>query len=140
MHAFFVPVSWLDLCLVGRTAGYSNAGPIRSTGKSAHGLLALPAVERYGFLWVHPQLDGVFDPDQLLGGLATELDEWGFGELVNGGESIYDMALNWKLANDTFGETYHFKRLHKDSLANVFNGDVQTYDQFGRKPPYGFRL
>jgi phenylpropionate dioxygenase-like ring-hydroxylating dioxygenase large terminal subunit len=110
-------------------------GPLE---KSAHGLLALPAVERSGFLWVHPRLDGVFDPDQLLGGLAPELDEWGFGELLNGGESIYDMALNWKLANDTFGETYHFKRLHKDSLATVFNGDVQTYDPFGRNHRMAF--
>ena len=27
------------------------------------------------------------------------------------------MKLNWKLATDTFGETYHFKRLQKDTLA-----------------------
>ena len=51
------------------------------------------------------------------------------------------MPLNWKLANDTFGETYHFKRLHKDSLAQVFNGDCQTWDRFGRnqRMAFGYR-
>ncbi len=33
---------------------------------------------------------------------------------------------------DTFGETYHFEALHSDTLANVFYGNVQCYDTFGR--------
>ena len=40
--------------------------------------------------------------------------------------------MNWKLAIDTFGETYHFNRLHKNSLANDFYGNVQMYDRYGR--------
>jgi hypothetical protein len=42
------------------------------------------------------------------------------------------MQLNWKLATDTFGETYHFKRLHKDTLANNFHGDVLSYRSYER--------
>ena len=44
----------------------------------------------------------------------------------------YDVACNWKLAMDTFGETYHFPALHKDTLANGFRGNVQCYDTYGR--------
>jgi phenylpropionate dioxygenase-like ring-hydroxylating dioxygenase large terminal subunit len=40
--------------------------------------------------------------------------------------------MNWKLAIDTFGETYHFNTLHKDTLANDFYGNAQMYDTHGR--------
>lgn len=100
--------------------------------KSCHGLIELPAVEKYGFLFVHPKPGGVIDADALLGGLAPEFASWGWDRLINGGEATYDMMLNWKLAIDTFGETYHFKRLHKDTLGQVFYGDVQCYDRFDR--------
>ena len=100
--------------------------------KACHGLLPLPAIEKYGFLWVHPDPAGEIEPDKLLGGLSPEMESWGFDKLIYGGKSSYTMQLNWKLANDTFGETYHFKRLHKDTLAATFAGDVQCYDRFER--------
>ena len=40
--------------------------------------------------------------------------------------------MNWKLAIDTFGETYHFEALHKDTLAPFFYGNVQMYDRYKR--------
>jgi phenylpropionate dioxygenase-like ring-hydroxylating dioxygenase large terminal subunit len=120
---------------------YANTGELSAVtmpeqfgpfDKSELGLLTLPAIEKFGFLWVHPDPDGTLAPDALLGGLADEFDSWRFGDLVYGGRSTYAMPLNWKLANDTFGESYHFKRLHKDSLAAVFEGDVQCFDRFDR--------
>ncbi len=42
------------------------------------------------------------------------------------------LMLRWKLATDTFGETYHFKRLHGDTLANTFHGDVLSSRSFER--------
>jgi phenylpropionate dioxygenase-like ring-hydroxylating dioxygenase large terminal subunit len=104
-------------------------GPI---DRSCHGLIGLPAEERYGFLWVHPQPDGELDLDALLGALAPELESWDFGRMGHVGEDTYDMVLNWKLAMDTFGETYHFKVLHRNTLAANFHGSVQAYDVFGR--------
>jgi hypothetical protein len=41
----------------------------------------------------------------------------------------YDTACNWKLAMDTFGETYHFPVLHRDTLSNGFHGNVQLHDE-----------
>jgi len=120
---------------------YSNAGDLVSIpkeshfgdiDKACHGLIRLPAVERYGFLFVHPRPDGELDVDALLGGLAPEFESWGWESLINIGHDTYDMPLNWKLSMDTFGETYHFTALHKDTLAQNFYGNVQCYDTFGR--------
>ncbi len=88
-------------------------------------------------LWVHPKVDGELDIDELLGGLGEELEAYNFAELVHSADDTYDHAMNWKLAIDTFGETYHFSALHKDSLFPVFHGNVQAYDTYGRNHRMG---
>ena len=42
------------------------------------------------------------------------------------------MKLNWKFANDTFGETYHFGKLHKDTLGRLYYGNNLHFELFGR--------
>jgi phenylpropionate dioxygenase-like ring-hydroxylating dioxygenase large terminal subunit len=120
---------------------YSNTGDLISVpkpshfgeiDKACHGLIALPAEERYGLLVVHPDPQGSLDVETLLGGLAPEFESWGWEELVQFGHDTYDMPLNWKLSMDTFGETYHFTALHRNTLAQQFYGNVQCYDTFGR--------
>jgi phenylpropionate dioxygenase-like ring-hydroxylating dioxygenase large terminal subunit len=81
---------------------------------------------------VHPDPEGDIDADALLGDLAPEFHSWNFGRLAYTSCDTYDMSLNWKLAMGTFGETYHFPTLHRDSLAQAFHGNVQAYDTFGR--------
>lgn len=100
--------------------------------KSCLGLIELPAVEKYGILLVHPDPEGVIDTDRVFQGIADDLESWDFGRYVLAHEQTLDMKLNWKLATDTFGETYHFKRLHKDTLANNFHGDVLSYRSYER--------
>jgi len=48
------------------------------------------------------------------------------------------MNLNWKLANDTFGETYHFHKLHKDTVGRIFYGDALDYEVIGRNHRFVF--
>jgi len=108
--------------------------------KSCRGLAAVPMEERHGMLWVHPSPDGTLDLDTLLGGLADELGSWGLGNLVQVGRTRIAKRLNWKLANDTFGETYHFQKLHKDTLAKVVYGDCLHYVVFGRNHRFVFPL
>jgi phenylpropionate dioxygenase-like ring-hydroxylating dioxygenase large terminal subunit len=104
-------------------------GPV---DKSCHGLIELPAVERDGLLWVHPQPDGHLDIDELLGKtLAEELASYDLGGLAYGGGKTISMNLNWKLANDTFGETYHFAKLHKNTLAKIIPGNTLHLEEFG---------
>ena len=104
-------------------------GPI---DKTCLGLVELPAVEHLGFLVVHPDPKGVIDTEAMFEGLEEDLAAFGWDRYALGHEQDLDMRLNWKLATDTFGETYHFKRLHKDTLANNFHGDVLSYRTYRR--------
>ncbi|MEE8474693.1 MAG: aromatic ring-hydroxylating dioxygenase subunit alpha [Myxococcota bacterium] len=116
----------------GQLAGIPKPDHFGKIDRDCHGLIPLPAIERFGLLWVHPRPEGSIDLDSLLGGLVPEFEAWGWEDLVNLGYDTYEMRLNWKLAIDTFGETYHFTTLHRDSLSLDFHGNVQAYDTFGR--------
>ena len=96
------------------------------------GLVELPCVEHLGFIVVHPHPAGEIDARALFEGVSDDFESWGWGRYVLAHEQVLDMRLNWKLAIDTFGETYHFKRLHKDTLAQTFHGDVLSYRSYTR--------
>ncbi|MDA1302542.1 MAG: aromatic ring-hydroxylating dioxygenase subunit alpha [Proteobacteria bacterium] len=101
--------------------------------KSCHGLLELPAVEYNGMLWVHPDVDGKLDIEALLGAeLAAEIGGFNVGRDALVGEKSIEMNLNWKFANDTFGETYHFGKLHKNTLGRLYYGNNLHLKEFGR--------
>jgi phenylpropionate dioxygenase-like ring-hydroxylating dioxygenase large terminal subunit len=101
--------------------------------KACMGLIELPAAEVAGFLFVHPQPGGTLDIEGLLGPeLLEELQGWNFSEYIRVADIDIDMKLNWKLANDTFGETYHFAKLHKNTLGQIFYGNNLSLDEFGR--------
>ncbi len=93
------------------------------------GLKPLPAEERHGLLFVHPDPEGVIDLDDLLGEwFNDEFPTWNFDTMIPINHDAYDTPCNWKLAMDTFGETYHFASLHKNTLIETFHGNVQCYD------------
>ena len=117
----------------GSLIGYPKKEQFGELDKDCYGLKELPALERFGFLWVHPKRDGEIDLDQLLGKeLTEEFNQWNFESLVFANEDEYFTEMNWKLAIDTFGETYHFSVLHKDSLFESFYGNCQMFDSFKR--------
>lgn len=117
----------------GSLIGYPKNEQFGEIDKDCYGLKELPAQERFGFLWVHPKQDGKIDIDQLLGKeLTEEFNQWNFESLVFANEDEYFTEMNWKLAIDTFGETYHFSVLHKDSLFESFYGNCQMFDSFKR--------
>ncbi len=108
----------------------SQFGPV---DRNCHGLIELPAEERYGLLWLHPDPNAILDIDDCLGSdLAAELNSWQLARHRYQSETTYPHAMNWKLAIDTFGETYHFNTLHRDTLAQSFYGNVQLYDTYQR--------
>lgn len=117
----------------GQLVGIPKRDHFGHIDEACHGLIRLPAVERYGLLWVHPDPNGTIDVDALLTpALADEFAHWKLDELSYSGRDRYDIACNWKLAIDTFGETYHFPALHQNTINLGFHGNVQCYDTFGR--------
>ena len=120
---------------------YSSQGELKTVPKgdhfgdvdhAGHGLIELPAIEQLGLLWIHTDPSATIDSGELLTGLEPEFGSWDLPRFDYAGGATYDMQLNWKLAMDTFGETYHFPVLHKDTLAQGFHGNCQAYDTFGR--------
>ena len=117
----------------GSLIGYPKGDQFGQIDKECYGLKELPALEKYGFLWVHPSAEGVIDLDEILGqDLIREFNSWNFQNLIFANEEEYPTEMNWKLAIDTFGETYHFSVLHKDSLFESFHGNCQMFDSFKR--------
>ena len=120
---------------------YSSSGELVGIPKTEHfgeidkacrGLIEFPAEEAAGVLLVHPQLDGVIETDRVLEGLGPDFESYGFPDYVYAGSDVYDVPINWKLAIDTFGETYHFSALHRNTLWPVFHGNVQGFDHWER--------
>ncbi|WP_018638723.1 aromatic ring-hydroxylating oxygenase subunit alpha [Parafrankia elaeagni] len=95
-------------------------------------LTELPAAEHSGFLWVglDPQA-GPLDIDSHLGPLGPELASWGIGNWAPVGEKVLDAPVNWKLALDTFAESYHFATVHKDTFAQITKSNCALFDSYG---------
>ena len=122
----------------GALVGLPKPDHFGAVDPSCLGLRPLPAEERHGLLFVHPDPDATIDLDLHLGEwFNDEFPTWRFDELTALTQDTYDMACNWKLAMDTFGETYHFNALHSETIAlvNAFHGNVQCYDEDGSPPP-----
>ena len=117
----------------GKLIGFPKPDHFGNIDKTCYGLTELPCMEQYGFLWVHPNPKGKIDLNNLFGSkLMEEFESWGFQNLVLTNEEEYVTEMNWKLAIDTFGETYHFPTLHRNTLFNNFHGNVQMFDTFER--------
>ena len=115
----------------GSLVGYPQSKQFGEIDKDCYGLTELPCLEKYGFLWVHPNSKGEINLKDLLGDkLEEEFSAWDFDKLIFSNEEEYQTDMNWKLAIDTFGETYHFSVLHKDSLFQSFHGNCQMFDSF----------
>lgn len=95
-------------------------------------LTELPAAENAGFLWVG--LDpaaGPLDIDAHLGELGPELASWNIGSWAPVGEKVIDSPVNWKLALDTFAESYHFASVHRDTFALINKSNCALFDSYG---------
>jgi phenylpropionate dioxygenase-like ring-hydroxylating dioxygenase large terminal subunit len=117
----------LDGTLVGRPEEAAFPGIERTT----HGLTPLAAAERHGLLWVHPAVGAGCDPAGHLGDLDTELAGFGLGGFHPYGSRLLRRRMNWKLALDTFLESYHFCVLHKDSICSIFHQNLASFDADG---------
>jgi phenylpropionate dioxygenase-like ring-hydroxylating dioxygenase large terminal subunit len=103
-------------------------------GMSPRGLVELPVAEGYGLIVGRLRPGPPVDMDAYLGpGLADELAMLGFADWEPYGDPhVHEVGANWKVTLDTFRENYHFKVLHRRTLAKYAYGDVLTFDPFGR--------
>jgi phenylpropionate dioxygenase-like ring-hydroxylating dioxygenase large terminal subunit len=117
----------LDGALVARPDEPSFAMAERAT----HGLRALPVVEKYGMIWVGPNPDMRLDVDGLLDGVADDIAAYRLERYHHYETRVLRREMNWKLAVDTFCETYHLSHLHPDTVSPLFHTNRATFDAFG---------
>jgi phenylpropionate dioxygenase-like ring-hydroxylating dioxygenase large terminal subunit len=98
--------------------------------QSGH-LIAVPAAERYGLVFVQATPGSAMDIDAHLGDFGPQLELLELGKAERVKDGVLPVASNWKYALDTYGEGYHFAALHKQTLAPYFRSDITVYDSFG---------
>ncbi len=118
----------LDGALIARPEEASFPAVDRNT----HGLRALPVVEKYGMIWVGTRPGMALDIDRLLAGLDDDLASYNLDSYHHYETRTLTREMNWKLAVDTFGETYHLRYLHHDTISDLFYNNRATFDAFGR--------
>lgn len=102
-----------------------------SVDKSERGLIRLPVVEKYGMIWVRATAGEDFDIDEILGGLAPELENYHFEKYHCYASRTLRHKMNWKMMIDTFLEPYHFAPLHKNTVAPIFFPNMCLFHPFG---------
>jgi phenylpropionate dioxygenase-like ring-hydroxylating dioxygenase large terminal subunit len=100
--------------------------------RTAHGLRELPAVEKYGMIWVGTRPGIALDIDRELAGLGDDLASYNLESYHHYETRTLRREMNWKLAVDTFCETYHLSYLHHDTISPLFYNNRATFDGFGR--------
>src|SRR5204863_8989812 len=88
--------------------------------------------EKYGMIWVAPRPGIRIDVDAMLGGATVDLAAYGLDAYHHYETRVLRRQMNWKLAVDTFGETYHLMHLHPDTVSPLFYSNRATFDAFDR--------
>jgi len=95
-------------------------------------LVPIPVAEKHGLIWVQASPGGAIDVDELLGGLAPEMAAYKLETYSHYKTATLAKDMNWKLVIDTFLETWHVATLHRETIASIFQPNVNVFDAFGR--------
>jgi phenylpropionate dioxygenase-like ring-hydroxylating dioxygenase large terminal subunit len=107
--------------LDGRLRGIRQPAGFESINKDTHGLVELPAFERFGLLWARPTpSDQIIDIQSWLAPMEEQL-----ASLDLAGHSIFrersvHLNMNWRIALEGFLETYHFCSAHKETACSAY--------------------
>jgi nitrite reductase/ring-hydroxylating ferredoxin subunit len=100
-------------------------------------LVRVPVAEWNGLVFVRARAgDDVLDVEEWLGGLAPLFTALDLAGLVPVKTSTLGVRANWKMALDTFCETYHVPALHRDTLSVNLIPYVTLFDHYERHHRY----
>jgi nitrite reductase/ring-hydroxylating ferredoxin subunit len=95
------------------------------------GLVAVPAEERHGLVFVQATPGSHMDLDAHLGDFGAELAALDLGQAVRVHETEFEVNANWKYVLDTYFENYHVAALHRETFAPNFLHRVRLFDAWG---------
>jgi len=117
--------------LDGRLVSRPEESSFEACPRDDHALTPLAAEERHGVLWVHPTPGEALVFGEEFAPLEAELAGYALADFHPFATRELRRDMNWKLALDTFLESYHFCVLHKDSICGIFHHNLATFDTFG---------
>ncbi len=107
--------------LDGRLRGMRQPAGFESLDKEAHGLLQLPAFERFGLIWVRPTpSEQNIDIDTWLAPMEEQLASLDLARHCVYREWSLHRNMNWRIALEGFLETYHFCSAHKETACSAY--------------------
>jgi phenylpropionate dioxygenase-like ring-hydroxylating dioxygenase large terminal subunit len=99
-----------------------------SLDKDCLRLTSLPAIERFGFVWVVATPHSDYDFDTFLDPLEPDLEPLDLGSHVVFRRATTTAQTNWKLVMEAFLDGYHVRHLHKNTVGPYFEGH-QSYSE-----------
>jgi len=131
--ALTCPFHGWTFSLDGRLKGIPGSEGFAGIDPAQRGLIRVPAAEWRGLVFIRPSPGTEpLDIAAHLGDFAPELAqlELAGARPVKAGE--LQAQANWKYVMDTYGESYHFASLHKQTIAPYFTTNIGCYEAFGR--------
>jgi len=130
--SFVCPYHAWNFALDGRLIGRPEEYGFEGLDRASHGLTELWCEERAGNIWVCPTPGKSYDVASLLDSrMDGEMAAYNFAGYHHYVSKELTRRMNWKVCVDTFLESYHFPRLHRDSIAPLIHGNLNTADVLG---------
>jgi phenylpropionate dioxygenase-like ring-hydroxylating dioxygenase large terminal subunit len=118
--------------LSGKLVGLPGKAGFEGLDQAELGLIEVPAAEWHGLVFVRAEAGGApIDVEDYLGDMADEIRQLDLAAARPVKKTRIEVGSNWKFAQDTFFESYHFTTLHPDTIAAHAFGNVMVHDEFG---------
>lgn len=118
--------------LTGKLVGIPGEDGFAGIDRNSRNLISVPVAEWHGFIFVKAHAgDETIDVDSFLGSLAPEMRQLDVSKSRPVTSRRVDVASNWKFAQDTFFEGYHFATIHPKTINTVNFSNVTIHDNFG---------
>jgi phenylpropionate dioxygenase-like ring-hydroxylating dioxygenase large terminal subunit len=98
--------------------------------RAVQGLLELPLRICEGLIFVSIAPDADFNARNWLGPIADLLRGFKLATHQHFRTEVIETAFNWKIGVEGSLETYHFRPLHAESIARIFDGMATVYDHW----------
>lgn len=119
--------------LTGRLVGLPRPWAFDNLNREELRLARVPVIEWEGLVFVIPRAGrDEIDIAGHLGALATEIAALGLDHATLAKRTRLKASANWKYVLDTFGEGYHVRTLHPDTVGRFVVSDTVIYDGIGR--------
>ena len=118
--------------LDGRLIAIAREDVFEQLDKRTLGLAALPTREFGGLIWAILDRDAEPDFSTLEPALGEDLERLLIPKAHVYGRRTFEVKANWKLIMEPFQENYHVRRLHANSIGNMFVDGPGIVTPFGR--------